>query len=311
MDPPAHTAYRRIVESYFLPDAMAAFEPICRTLAQNQIRQLPVNQPVDCVSQLAQSFALDVQCAFLGWPADKLDDLRRWMDSNQRATLAGDRAAMALVAQNFSHMVAEILAAKRTEKTTDVISSLMHAEVYERPLTDEEIVSILRNWTGGEIGTIAAAVGIIIYFLATNPAIQQELRQHPEKIPEAIDEILRIHGPLITNRRVTSCPVNLNGREIPAGERLTLFWVSANRDENTFSNPQDFQWGRDPDKNLLYGAGIHVCPGAPLARLELITLVEELLNNTHRLVLAQSDSPEHAAYPAGGYRELLVVLRNH
>lgn len=308
MDPPQHTAYRQIVESYFSPEAIARFEPVCRKLAKNQIGQLPFGQAVDCISQLAQNFALSVQCAFLGWPADKLDDLRLWMVSNQQAILVGDRNAMAKLALDFSHMVAEILVIKRSEKTIDVIGSLMQTKVYGRLLKDEEIVSILRNWTGGEVGTIAAAVGIIIYFLATNQGIQQELRQYPEKIPEAIDEILRIHGPLITNRRVTTCPVNLNGREIAAGERLTLFWVSANRDESTFANAQNFQWGRDPSKNLLYGAGIHVCPGAPLARLELRTLLEELLNSSYRIKLANPDSPPHAAYPSGGYSELFVVF---
>lgn len=308
MDPPEHTFYRQVIEPYFSSQSMTAFEPVCRDLAKNLIRQFSPDKAFDCVSQLAQCFALDVQCAFLGWPEEKQDNLRCWMGKNQAAILAGNRASMAEVASNFSLMVTEILTAKRAEHATDVMGSLTEAKVHGCLLKDEEIVSILRNWTAGEVGTIAAAVGIIIYFLASNQTIQHELRQHPEKIPEAIDEILRIHGPLITNRRVATCPVTLNAREISAGERVTLFWVSANRDENIFANAQHFQWGRDQQHNLLYGAGIHVCPGAPLARLELKIIVEELLNNTHQLSLAQAHSPEPATYPAGGYTELLVVF---
>src|SRR5690606_26460237 len=211
--------------------------------------QLHRNKPIECVSQLAQVFALQVQGIFLGWPNDKLVDLQAWMNKNQAAVLTADRTAMGEVALEFSLMVAEIIAARRKANPGDIIGSLTQEEVNGRLLNDEEIVSILRNWTGGEIGTIAASVGIIIYFLTQYPELQQELREHPEKIPEALDEILRIHGPLITNRRITTCPVTLGDQQLGPGERLTLFWVSANRDEDIFDDPQQFKWGRDPQKN--------------------------------------------------------------
>jgi cytochrome P450 len=308
MDPPEHSHYRRIIESYFSAARMDAFEPVCRQLAAELVQQMPRDKPIECISQFAQTFALQVQCNFLGWPNDKLSDLQSWMDKNQAAILAADRTAMGEVALEFSLMVADIIAARRKNNGVDIIGSLTQENVNGRPLKDEEIISILRNWTGGEIGTIAASLGIIIYFLTQHPTLQQELREHPEKIPEALDEILRIHGPLITNRRVTTCPVTLGDRQLEAGERLTLFWVSANRDENIFDDPQQFKWGRDPEKNLLYGAGIHVCPGAPLARLELRVIIEELLRSTKLLEIAQTNPPSHARYPAGGYTELYIQL---
>ena len=310
MDPPEHTHYRNIIEPYFSPSAMNAFEPVCRELARKLVHQLPFDKSFDCVEQLAEPFALEVQCEFLGWPKEQQARLRLWMEKNQRAVLTGNRTRMGEVALEFSLMVTEILAQKRIEQTSDVIGSLLQEKVHDRLLKDEEITSILRNWTGGEVGTITAAVGIIIYFLAQHQDIQTELREHPEKISEAVDEILRIHGPLITNRRVTTCPVTLNGRDIDAGERLTLFWVSANRDESVFDNAHTFQWNRNPADNLLYGAGVHVCPGAPLARLELNLIIEELLNYTKQILLAQTQAPAYAAYPAGGYEEVFIILRD-
>lgn len=308
MDPPEHTHYRDIIEPYFSPEAMTTFEPICRTIARNLVDRAPTDKPFNCIDQLAKPFALEVQCEFLGWPKEQQARLRLWMEKNQTAVLAGNRTRMGEVALEFSLMVAEILAQKRIAQTPDVIGSLTRDKVYGRLLKDEEITSILRNWTGGEVGTITAAVGIIIYFLAQHQDIQTELRAHPEKIPEAIDEILRIHGPLMTNRRVTTCPVTLNGRDIDAGERLTLFWVSANRDESVFENARTFQWNRNPADNLLYGAGIHVCPGAPLARLELKLIINEIMKRTHHISLAQA--PAHAAYPAGGFNELFIVFES-
>lgn len=85
---------------------------------------------------------------------------------------------------------------------------LRRSKVQDRLLSDEEIVSILRNWTAGEVGTIAASVGILLHFLAENDEILQQVRAAPEKLPEAIDEILRLHGPLVANRRVARCPVS-------------------------------------------------------------------------------------------------------
>ena len=308
MDPPEHAAYRQIVESYFSADAMRDFEPVCRNLARKLIGQLSSEKPFDCIEHLAEPYALYGQCAFLGWPEEKLNDLQLWMKSNQAAVLTGDRAAIAEVAVNFHHMVTDLLASKRDLDITDVMGSLTRVEVNGRPLSDEEIVSILRNWTGGEVGTISAAIGIIIYFLVRRQDIQHTLRLQPERIPEAIDEILRIHGPLLTNRRLATQPVKICGRDIQAGERLTLFWAAANRDENVFANPQSFQWGRDQQNNLLYGSGIHICPGAPLARMELRIFVEELLTHAHQLVAAQSQPPSHVAYPAGGFDKLLVAF---
>src|SRR5690606_1907000 len=105
--------------------------------------------------------------------------------------------------------------------------------------------------------------------LAADGNLQARLRVEPPLLPAAIDEILRISGPLVLNRRVATRDVEIGGRQIKAGERVSLLWIAANRDEQVFDEPGEVRLDRDPRPNLLYGAGIHVCPGAPLARLEL------------------------------------------
>ncbi|MCC6705678.1 MAG: cytochrome P450, partial [Thermomicrobiales bacterium] len=190
----------------------------------------------------------------------------------------------------------------------DVMASLVHDEVYGRPLTDAEIASILRNWTAGEIGTIAASIGIVVHYLAVHQDIQAQLRGDPSVLATAIDEILRIEGPLVMNRRVTTRAVELGGRTIGANERVALNWVSANRDETVFENPDEFRLDRNANDNLLYGAGIHVCPGAPLARLELLLTLEELLSRTTRIELDADAAAERAVFPASGYASLPVII---
>lgn len=311
MDPPEHTHYRRLIEPYFDAETMAAFEPQCRALAQGLTQAIVGHKPVELMSSFAQTFALQVQCAFLGWDLAMQEPLREWARKNQQAIKAQDRPALTAIAEEFSAYIQTLLAERRAAGANapdDITTRLLREQVHGRPLSDNEIVSILRNWTAGEIGTIAASVGTIVHFLAENIVLQNELREHPEKLREANDEILRIHGPLLANRRVATCPVTIGDRDIAAGERLSVLWVSANRDPEVFENPTEFRWGRNQNDNLLYGAGIHVCPGAPLARLELCIIIEELLAATRSIEIAAETTPLLADYPASGFAELYVKL---
>src|SRR5690606_27620181 len=103
------------------------------------------------------------------------------------------------------------------------------------------------------------------------------------------------------NRRVTTQEVELGGRTIAAGESLSIIWISANRDGRVFEEPESFRWDRDPELNLLWGAGIHVCPGAPLARLEMRLLIEELLEQTTKIAPIAEKPPQRAVYPTTGF----------
>lgn len=307
MDPPQHTVYRRLIERHFAPARVAAFEPLCRTISANLVSGLPKGAEVDLVAQLAQLFAVQVQCGFLGWPASLHEPLLLWVRKNHDATLTRDAEALAAVALEFDSYIAELLDARRTAGAAapdDITTDLLREKVGYRPLDHEEIVSILRNWTVGELGTITACVGILSHYLAENPQLQRRLREQPALLPAAIDEILRMHAPLISNRRVTTAPVEIGGRKIKAGARITLMWASANRDEAVVGDPDAFRLDRNPAQNLLYGRGIHVCPGAQLARLELRIVMEELLKQTRHIALMPGRQPTIALYPASGFSEL-------
>ena len=171
------------------------------------------------------------------------------------------------------------------------------------------MVSILRNWTVGEVGTISAAVGILAHDLARHAELQEQLRAQPALLPEAIDEILRIQGPLPANRRIATRSVEISGRKFKAGERISLIWIAANRDGRVFEDPRAFRRNRDPSKDLLYGAGIHRCPGAPLARMELRLLMEALLERTTGIQPVPDQWPSQAVYPASGLATLPLRIR--
>ncbi|NGM86920.1 cytochrome P450 [Parapusillimonas sp. SGNA-6] len=313
MDPPQHTEYRRVIERYFGPDQMTAFEPRCRQIALDLVDALPADGEVDLATGFADIFALQVQCAFMGWPDDLHKPLQEWTRKNHAATLARDEAAMSDVAFEFDRYIQDLLQVRRqagANAPDDATTRLMHEQVQGRDLTTDEIISIIRNWTVGELATISASIGILAQYLATHTALQAQLRADPALLPPAIDEILRIHAPLIMNRRVTTQPVTIGGRELAAGERLALIWASANRDEAVFGDPDEFRLDRDPALNLLYGAGIHVCPGAPLARLELRIVMQTLLAKTTRIALVPGKDPVNGYYPASGFSSLpLHILK--
>lgn len=311
MDPPEHTQYRKIIEPYFNQESIAAFEPTCRKLTAKLIDRLLGECPVEIISEFAQYFAVQIQCAFLGWPVDMQEPLSQWSSKNQDAILNQDKMKLKVIADEFNDRIKNLLQVRRTAgeyAPKDITTSLLNNCVNGRSLSDEDIVSILRNWTAGEIGTITSAIGILVYFITTNLGLQKELREQPEKIPEAIEEILRIQGPLITNRRIATRSVYIGGCNIERGQKLTLFWASANRDDKVFDDAQQFKWGRDQNKNFLYGAGIHICPGAPLARMELRIVMEELLNRTENLILLDNPPPLKATYPNGGFKKLFVCI---
>ncbi|HJW25003.1 MAG TPA: cytochrome P450 [Rhodocyclaceae bacterium] len=307
MDPPQHTPYRQLIEPYFGPEEMARFEPVCRRIAEDLVEALPAQGDVELAGRFAQDFALRIQCAFMGWPAELHEPLRHWTARNREATLAGDRQAMAQIALDFDRYIRDQLDVRRAAgpaATDDLTTRMLRETIDGRALSDEEIVSILRNWTVGELSTISSCVGILAHYLAEEPDLQQRLRREPGLLPAAIDEILRIHAPLISNRRIATRDVEIGGRQLKAGDRLTLMWASANRDEAVFGDPDEFRLDRDPGLNLLYGAGIHVCPGAPLARLELRIVMETLLARTWRISLVEGQAPVRAIYPAGGFASL-------
>lgn len=312
MDAPEHTAFRAINDKYFTPERMQAFEPRIRKVVHQLVRDIPRGETVDIMEEFATRYAMRVQNAFMGWPESLEEALIAWMNKNRSATLKRDRAEIASVAVEFDGYIRTLLNERRMNPALqDVTAELLHDRVElpgqePRVMTDEEIVSLIRNWTVGELSTVSAIVGVIVNFLGEHQGEADRLRQHPEYIGHAVEEILRLQDPLVANRRVTTADVEVGGRTIPAGCPVTINWTSANRDEDVFEDALDYRPDRDQSMNLTYGAGIHVCPGAPLARLELRVLVEELLAATESITV---ESTVNAQFPVAGYSSVKVVVR--
>ena len=224
MDPPEHTEYRRAIEPCFDGELVRAFKPVCRHIAVELLEVALTHQSFDYIEAFALPFSLRAQCAFLGWPDDCTDLIRAWTKKNQDSTLAGDRAVMADIAREFTSHIHKLLNTRGSEsnnRVNDVTARLMNAQVNGRLLNDEEIVSVLRNWTVGEVASLSSAIGTVAHHLAVDPGLQRRLRSDPSLIPVAIDEILRICSPLVANKRVAIRDVEIGNRKIVAGERIS------------------------------------------------------------------------------------------
>ena len=314
LDGDEHTAFRAALDPFLSAAALAPYHERFRTIAAQLASRLPTGEPVDAVTQVGAVFAVRAQSAWLGWPAELEQPLVDWVAENRAATRSGDGTRMAEVAAAFDALIRSVLAPRRATSGAvvgdDVTAGLMRTTVKGRALTEEEIVSVLRNWTGGDLGSIALCVGVIVHRLATDMALQRHLRDGvgDAELDAVIDEILRIDDPFVSNRRVTACPVEIGGVSLPAGTRVRLNWTSANRDEAVFGDPDSFDPVGHAAHNLVYGIGRHACPGRLLSTIELRIATRELLAATTALSLAPDRPCSREVFPAGGWASVPIVL---
>ena len=306
-----HTRYREVVARYLSHDALEPFVPVFENVAARLMAELPKGAVLDAVGDIGAVFAVRAQCEWLGWPADLEPRLLEWMKENHVATRTGDRARMVDVAEQFDQIILSVIlprGATEGDAPDDVTTRLCREVVDGRLLTQTELVSILRNWTGGDLGSIALCFGVLVTHVAQQPGLAQRLRTASDSEVEAvIDEVLRLDDPFVSNRRVTTCPVRIGGQNIPSGARVKLNWTSANRDETVFDNNR-FDPERNAAENLVYGVGKHACPGRLLATWELRIALQAMLASVRSIELAPGQPPEREVAPVGGYHRVPVVF---
>lgn len=314
LDGVVHSKYRTIIDRYLTEQALTPFVPVFESIAAELVASLLANDAVvDAVHDIGAVFAVRAQCAWLGWPKQLEPKLLNWMKQNHAATRSGQQTQTAAVAVQFDDIIRSVLIPVREAgETHTVTGKLCQEKIDGRFLTEIELISILRNWTGGDLGSMALCVGVLVAYLAKesvqNPHLLQKLRHTANQELELfIDEVLRIDNPFVSNRRVTTCPVHIGGRDIPQGARVKLNWTSANRDSAVFGT-HNFNPEKHAADNLVYGIGKHVCPGRTLATWQLRIALQALLNKVNAIELAPHQPLEREVAPVGGYHRVPVFL---
>jgi hypothetical protein len=279
MDPPRQQKLRRLVSKAFTPRRVATMEPAVRDLARRYLAPLFARGAADFIQDFSAKLPMDVISTMLGVPAEDRDRLRGWADAllhreEGRSDIpqAGLEASARLV-----RYFAEDVERRRGRPGDDLVSALLAAEIDGERLTDAEIVGFcfLLVIAGNE--TTTKMLGNAIVLLARHPEQRAWLRANPDRIADAVEEVVRFDNSSQMLARLLTRDVALHGRTMPAGDRVLLLIGAANRDERAFERPDAFDVRRAPKPSLAFGYGVHVCLGASLARLEGRVALEEVL----------------------------------
>lgn len=287
MDPPSHTRYRKLVNRGFTPRMIGRLEPHVRDLTVRIVEDAIARRDCDFVVDVAAELPLEVIAELLGVPLDDRHKLFDWSNrmigSDDPEYQVSDQSTMDAQVEMF--LYAQRLAGeRRAEPRDDIVTTLLDAEIDGDSLSDLDfnMFFLLLAVAGNETTRNAIAHGM--HALLEHPEQYERLVAEPSLIDSAVEEILRWASPVMYFRRNSTRDTELGGRTIRAGEKISLWYISANRDEEHFDDPFTFDITRDPNPHIAFGGGgPHFCLGAQLARLEMRLLFEELTARVPRV----------------------------
>jgi cytochrome P450 len=270
LDAPEHTRVRRLVARAFTVRSVELLRPRVEQLVDELIDAIEAQpRPVDFVSAFAAPLPAMVISEMVGVPFSDLDMLRGWMDIALSVTARTPEEIRAAGASMFGYLE-KLIAAKRAEPADDLLTRMIQARDNEDRLSEPELVNTAYILLTGGYETTATLLANSILTLHRHPEQLAMLRDKPELIPDAVEELLRyVRITKAILERVATEDVELSGVTVPAGSTVIPLQYSANRDEALTADPDRFDITRKPTPHVTFGAGLHFCLGAPLARLEL------------------------------------------
>jgi cytochrome P450 len=279
MDPPEHTALRKLAIKQFTPQQVRALEPMIREFVVERVERMRELGEADVVAELFKPLPSLVVSHFLGVPREDRALFDRWSQSIVAANAAGDaldaKQAVGEIVVYFSKLIEE----RRAAPKDDMLSALVHGK-----LNDGAEVSLAKMLgmgftmvTGGN-DTVTGLLGGSAELLTREPELRTKLREDPGLLPSAIEEFLRLTSPVQGLARTVTRDVEIEGRTIPQGRKVMLLYGSANRDEREFGpNAGSCEIDRKIRRHLAFSYGPHFCIGAAAARLQATIAIEELL----------------------------------
>lgn len=286
-----HREHRNLVSAAFKSRSLQRWEPeIVRPICNELIDEFIEAGETDLIRKYAFEFPTRVIARLLGLPAEDLPMFRRWAIQLISYTMNYERAFEASAALK-DYFLAQI-DLRRSHPTDDIIGDLVTAEIDGDRLSDEAIYSFLRLLLPAGLETTYRSSGNLLYLLLTHPTQFAAVRDDHELITAAIEEGLRYETPLTTIQRFTTEDTELEGVSIPARAVVDICIGSANRDENRWDRPEEFDIFRERTPHISFAVGEHTCMGLHLARLETRVAVESLLTRIDNITL-QTDADPH------------------
>jgi cholest-4-en-3-one 26-monooxygenase len=303
MDAPEHTRYRKLVNRGFTPRQMRMLEPHIRELTAGIIDEVIEQGGCDYVVDVAAEVPLQVIAEMLGVPQEDRHKLFEWSNrmvgSEDPEYIVSDEEVTNAQVEMFMY-ANELAAARRAEPRDDIITALLESEVDGDKLSemDFNLFFLLIAVAGNETTRNSISHGIKAF--CDFPDQYQLLVDDPTLAQSATDEIVRWASPVMYFRRNVTCDTELRGQKIKAGDKVSMWYISANRDEDVFDRPFEFDIRRSPNEHVGFGGGgPHHCLGMNLARMEIYVLLEEMAKRMPTIERAGEAQPLRSNFIAG------------
>jgi cholest-4-en-3-one 26-monooxygenase len=297
MDPPKHDRLKALFQRGFTPKRIADHEQAIRSITRRVLERIDGQEEAELVNDIAQPVVARVIGSFMGIPEE---DDAMWARLMTSTLGAGDpdlnpdgiQGAVEKDVPEVFAKCAHLIAARREQPTDDLTSVLVHSEVEGQKLEEHEIVMgfFLLMAAGNDSTKATYCSGMRA--IMENPEQRKLLLEDPSLIPDAVEEALRMFPAFAHFRRTATCDTELHGQKIKEGEKVVMWYVSSNRDEERFEHPDRFDVERKAEHQAFGAGGRHFCLGTALARLELRVLFEETLTRFPDIQLASR--PVHA-----------------
>jgi len=291
-DPPEHRAYRRILQPWFQPNAIANLEGAIRRIACELIAQFENDDGCEFIAQFARLFPSRVFLHLMGLPRARLERFLEWEDLFIRSPVAAERLR---AGHEIINLLEEHIEDRRRRPIGDLTSALLSAEVGGRPLNADELMGMAYLLYIAGLDTVLASSGWHMKHLAGDPELQDRLQRNPSEIPAAVEELLRAFGVLGSFRRVTKDTV-FHGVEMKRNDTVVIAPFLASRDPERYEDPHLIRLGRET-QHVTLSSGAHNCLGAHLARRELTLVLEEFLSRFSKIRIPEG---EQAAWQVDG-----------
>ncbi|MCY4400783.1 MAG: cytochrome P450 [Gemmatimonadetes bacterium] len=286
-DPPDHTRLRRLVNRAFTPRSVAKMEDYIRATAHKLLDEVAGTDEFDLMKALAVPLPTIAIARMIGVPERDLDRFKVWSDHLARALeplLTPDEVeAVYRSEQELAEYHRAIIEQRRREPREDLVSRLVRAEEEGDKLTPDETIVMLRLLLAAGNETTTNLIGNGVRALLRSPDQFAFLREQPELIPAAVEELLRYDSPVQLDMRIARRDLQIGDTAVRSGTMVTLAIGSANHDPERFNRPHELDIRRSDQGNIAFGRGIHHCLGAPLARLEGRIALEVLLERFDRI----------------------------
>src|ERR1700744_3555572 len=278
-DPPDHTMLRKIVARSFTPRMIASLEDRARVIARDLFDQIDGTAVTDVVAALSAPLTTFVIAELMGVPRERWAEFWTWTDSAIAQVDAGrGDPGLASHIGDLMAFFGELLEQRRRHPADDIVSDLVAGELHGEPLTELDLLTYRKVLLVAGTETTRNLISSGTALLSEFPDQRRLLIDSPELLPAAVEEMLRVVSPVLAFCRTATADTKIRGQRIAAGDYVALLYASANRDEDTWPDPDRFDMLRpQPRPHVAFGFGAHVCLGANLARMEARVLFEELL----------------------------------